>query len=311
MIPQFVWNLSMSASGDQRDAMIRFWLAAPSDQLEALWALPFGEVTKQLVRQLDSSHSFTSEQVSLRNELGARFSEEGLSQPLAPQLMLANFLLSPPGLLRINNVDQFFPEWLIAAYQDLYEAVQTAQLQDPSSLNAAQLPQTAPVEQQLTPSPPDFGSFPSSLQELISNRIQLNRLLGLSNLYYIDPEDQEIRVELEQVRSSLADCIKRCPESELQSLWSTDLGDRYWALVRSGLQKEVLSVSDEERKQQAVHRLDAGSGGGFGTPGAINAFLIAMMYFLPGAMKVDGAEQKIPAWLLPSYQQIFAQAISA
>ena len=210
--------------------------------------------------------------------------------------MLANFLLSPPGLLHINNVDQFFPEWLIAAYQDLYEAVQSAQLQDPAPLNTTQPPQTGSLEQPLTTVSPDFGSFPSSLQELISNRIQLNRLLGLSNLYYIDPEDQEIRVELEQVRSSLADCIKRCPESELQSLWGTDLGDRYWSLVRSGLQKEALSVSDEERRQEAVRLLNAGSGGGFGTPGAINAFLIAMMYFLPGSMKVDDAEQKIPAW---------------
>ena len=32
----------------------------------------------------------------------------------------------------------------------------------------------------------NFGEFPSTLQELIGNR-QLNRLLGLSNLYYIDP----------------------------------------------------------------------------------------------------------------------------
>ena len=42
------------------------------------------------------------------------------------------------------------------------------------------------------PLQPDFGQFPDTLQELVGNRIQLNRLLGLSNLYYIDPEDQEI-----------------------------------------------------------------------------------------------------------------------
>ena len=41
------------------------------------------------------------------------------------------------------------------------------------------------------PAAPDFGAFPSSLQELVGNRIHLNRILGLS-IYYIDPEDREI-----------------------------------------------------------------------------------------------------------------------
>ena len=47
-------------------------------------------------------------------------------------------------------------------------------------------------------------------------------------------------------------------------------------------------------------------GGGFGQPGAVNAMLVAMLYFLPGSMKVDDPETKLPAWLLPSYNDIFA-----
>ena len=84
----------------------------------------------------------------------------------------------------------------------------------------------------------------------MGNRIQLNRLLGLSNLYYIDPEDQEILHELRQVRLSLIEAIERCPESDLEQLWSTDLGDRYWALVRSGIQKEFLTPC--RRTQEAT-----------------------------------------------------------
>ena len=63
---------------------------------------------------------------------------------------------------------------------------------------------------------PDFGVFPETLHELVGNRVQLNRLLGLSNLYYIDPEDQEILQELRQVRLSLIEAIERCPEGQLQ-----------------------------------------------------------------------------------------------
>ena len=282
--------------------MVRFWLAAPADQLEPLWNSAFGLATRDLVRGLTPQHTFSSEQVSLREAIASRLNQGGLSQPLAPQLMLANFLLSPPGLLRINNAQQFFPAWLAAAYRELYEVVAPV-VATPASQPSA--PVAAP------PAAPDFGVFPTSLQELVTNRIQLNRLLGLSNLYYIDPEDQEIRHELEQVRSGLIDAIERCPEQQLEQLWASDLGDRYWALVRSGVQKEALSPADEARKQAAVRRLDPGSGGGFGTPGSTNAFLITMLFFLPGSMHVDGAEQKLPAWLLPHYQQVFAQALQA
>lgn len=303
LLPTQPWNLATCVAQQQRDALVCFWLAAPADQLEALWASPCGQATCALVRQLNPQHPFTPDQVSTREQIGARLNQDGLSQPLAPQLMLANFLLSPPGLLRINNAEQFFPAWLAAAYRELYEPGGAA------AAAPAQIPASIPP--QSIPQPPDLGVFPATLQELVGNRIQLNRLLGLSNLYYIDPEDQEIRQELEQVRAHLVEAIERCPEHQLEQFWSTDLGDRYWALVRSGIQKEALAPADEARKQAAVRKLDSGAGGGFGTPGATNAFLIAMVYFLPGTMRVEGAEQKLAGWLLPHYQQVFAQALPA
>ena len=75
----------------------------------------------------------------------------------------------------------------------------------------------------------------------MSNRIQLNRMLGLANLYYIDPEDQEILNELLKLRRDFAIAIDKCPESELESLWDSDLGERYWAIVRSGVQRGAKS----------------------------------------------------------------------
>ena len=106
----------------------------------------------------------------------------------------------------------------------------------------------------------------------------------------------------------MLDC---CPETELEQFWSTEFGERYWVLVRSGIQSEELSPDDEARKQKAVTSLNSQAGGGFGKPGALNAFLIVMTYFTPGTMKVDDAQQKLPAWLLPAYQEIFANALPA
>ena len=152
--------------------------------------------------------------------------------------------------------------------------------------------------------------FPTTLQELVGNRVQLNRLLGLSNLYYIDPEDQEILHELRQVRGSLIEAIERCPEQDLEAIWATDFGDRYWSLVRSGIQKESMTPIEEQKKHSVTAKLSPSSGGGFDKPGAVNAVLIAMTLFEPGTMQINNAEQQLPTWLFPSYQQIFAESLS-
>ena len=60
-------------------------------------------------------------------------------------------------------------------------------------------------------------------------------------------------------------------ESSLEDFWSTDLGDRYWALVRSGIQSEPLSDSESSLKNSIVSSLNPAEGGGFGTPGSTNS----------------------------------------
>ena len=257
-----------------------------------------------MVRSLTPQTSFTPEQVATRNAIGARL-QNGFQVPAAVQLLLANFLYSPPGLLTIANAETQLPKWLIADYKELYLPAETASAPSTPApqQQASEVPATMPPQ-------PDFGRFPATLQELASNRIQLNRLLGLSNLYYIDPEDQEILQELRDVRLALICAIEQCPENQLESIWASDLGDRYWALVRSGLQKVSMTPEEEHKKHSAIQKLNPSEGGGFGTPGAINAVLVAMTLFEPGTMRISAPEQKLPAWLLPNYQQIFAEPLS-
>ena len=293
------WTVSSAVPGNRRDELAQFWLAAPDDILENLWHSPVGDATRQLVAQLTTSTYFSPAQVELRNRLAGEL-QQGLQQPGAIKRMIANFLFSPPGQLRIANPQANLPAWLVPGYAALYEQGQQT--------FAAPAPQAAPP----APTPkPDFGAFPTSLQEFAGNRIQLNRLLGLSNLYYIDPEDQEILQELRQLRLQLSQLILNCPEPQLEGLFGADLADRYWALVRSGVQKEPLQPAEEPLKASITTRLQPSQGGGFGTPGAVNAFLVAMAFYEPGSMQVEGAEHKLPRWLLPGYQEVFAQALPA
>ena len=303
-LPEQPWLLNTCLQADQRDQLARFWLAAPEDLLPSLWSSPVGEATKSMVRALTPNTSFTPEQVATRNAIGARL-QAGFQAPMAIQLLLANFLYSPPGLLTIADAENQLPKWLISDYQEMYSEADTA------SASSATEPQKEGSKVPATMPPrPDFGQFPATLQELVSNRIQLNRLLGLSNLYYIDPEDQEILQELREVRLALISAIEKCQEHQLESLWASDLGDRYWALVRSGIQKEPMTPEEEQKKHAATRKLNSNEGGGFGTPGAINAVLVAMTLFEPGTMRISAPDQKLPAWLLTNYQQIFAEPLS-
>lgn len=275
------------------------------DKLHLLWNSGLGDITCQLVRQLSPSFSFTTEQSSLRDQLNKKISAAGLGHPFSHQLLLSIFLLSPPGLLKVANAEQQLPPWLASAYKDLYENISVPVTLGGSSLDTYQ------AESSPSPLPaPDFGQFPNSLDELIGNRIQLNRLLGLSNLYYIDPEDQEIKHELTHLRRSLVPLIQSAPSDQLERIWSTDFGDRYWALVRSGVQNEPFDSEDRSIVEHVTQQLNPKQGNGFSMPSSINFFLVAMMYYKPGMMRVDSAEHKLPIWLLEPYRQVFEQSIT-
>lgn len=276
------------------------------DKLLLLWNSGLGDTTCQLVRQLSSSFSFTVDQASLRDQLNKKISALGLSHPFSHQLLLSIFLLSPPGLLKVSNAEQQLPSWLAIAYKDLYENISVPVVFGGSSLDSHQ------AESSHSPLPaPDFGKFPNSLNELIGNRIQLNRLLGLSNLYYIDPDDQEIKHELTLLRRSLVPLIQSASSDELERIWSTDFGDRYWALVRSGVQNEPYDSEDRSIVENVTQQLNPVQGNGFSKPSSINFFLVAMMYYKPGLMRVDSAEDKLPIWLLEPYKQVFEQSITS
>lgn len=301
-VPAAPWNTAEVVERGDRDSLIRFWLTAPEDQLEFLWASPLGQSTQALVKQLHPDFPFTEDQSSVRDFINQNL-RQGLNRPGAVQLLIAVFLVSPPGQLRIANPSQWLPAWLISSYNEMYESPDPTQVISPhkelDSVSPSPVPQV------------DFGDFPATLEELIGNRIQLNRMLGLSNLYYIDPEDKEILSELLQLRRQFAAAIERCSEQSLEGLFATDLGDRYWAIVRSEVQKEPLTSEDEVIKIRSVKKLSPSEGGGFGTPGSTNAFLIAMLFYVPGTMKVDDANQKIPHWLLQGYNDVFARQLSA
>ena len=66
-------------------------------------------------------------------------------------------------------------------------------------------------------------------------------------------------------------------DADLQAAFTSDFGDRYWALVRSGIQSVPLNAEMEQLKERVKQQLNPLQGGGFGQPGAVAAFLVAMI----------------------------------
>ena len=101
-LPEQSWLLNSCVQNDQRDQLARFGWRLQRILLPSLWSSPVGESTKALVRALTPQTSFTPDQVATREAIGARL-QAGFQAPMAIQLLLANFLYSPPGLLKIAN----------------------------------------------------------------------------------------------------------------------------------------------------------------------------------------------------------------
>ena len=267
-----VWSLSDAAAGQHREEVARFWIHAPDDALEMLWDSVFGEATRLLITQLTPLTAFSPGQLHLREELFGLM-RQGFNQPGAVKTMIAAFLLSPPGTLQISDPEVKMPDWLLPTYRHTY------QIQPPAA---------APVLSH---------SIPSTLQEFAASRIQLNRLLGLSNLYYIDPEDQDIRQDLQGLRLLLCQLILDCPPQELNSLIQPDLADRYWALVRSGIQA-VPTMPDEETIKDFA----------FSQPKDLRSLLVALCYQQPTPSILDQVPIDMPGWLLSGCLELMGQA---
>ena len=63
------WQLGATDAPDLRLRLAHFWLSAPVDQLEMLWASQFGEISTRLIRQLTPSTVFSPDQIQLRDQL--------------------------------------------------------------------------------------------------------------------------------------------------------------------------------------------------------------------------------------------------
>lgn len=133
----------------------------------------------------------------------------------------------------------------------------------------------------------------------------LNEVIACVNLYHIDSSAESVIEDLRQLRKQFADYWLNAPAVQLETLYQTAAGKAYQALLTCGFQNQPMSEQERIFLQQLTQISK-----GLVQPKAFNALLGAMLYFVPGTMRVPDARSRLPRWLIEDYEQVFEQGIS-
>ncbi|MEG4398154.1 FkbM family methyltransferase [Microcoleus sp. N9_B2] len=253
-----------------RKQIADFWLNLPTENLETAYKSAPGNSYQILLKSgFQRQPMIESEQIFLQQLTQI---SKGLVHPKAVNALLAAMLYFPPETMRIPEARNRLPHWLIGDYEQVFET-EAAVKSDSSSDLLAQYIQS-----------PQFA----------------NQLLGCVNLYRIDSSDESVVLELRQIRKQMADFWLTVPSEKLEKFYRGEVRKGYQAILGCGLQAEAMTEAEQKFLQQLTEISK-----GLVQPQAINALLGAMLYFVPGKMRVPDARTRLPQWLLEDYEKVF------
>ena len=255
-----------------------FLTQAPTDFLEPLLSSPFGRVYKQFLERCCTAKFAGAAAENHCSSLSQKLRQVGCETPEGWALLLALFPFFPPEQLKVEDASAKLPSWLHAIYAARYEG---------------KVPSTS------APTPTGQPSF--------EDRIFLNRVLGLSNLYYIDPEDQEILQELREVRLQTIQLMLSVGSEELGRQFQSDFGDRFWAMAQSGVQKESLDAK-EIQQRDAMQQWLSQTPNSLHQDGGIQRFAAVLLFNRPGNVRLADPDRNLPAWFTDGYKRYCSMA---
>ena len=255
-----------------------FLTHTPSDFLEALMGSPFGRVYKIFLERCCTKKFPGGQAENRRDALSQQLRQVGCETPEGWTVLLALFPFFPPDQLKVDEAAAKLPSWLHTIYATRYEASEAS----PPATNPTGIP-------------------------AFEDRIFLNRVLGLSNLYYIDPEDQEILQELREVRLQTIQLMLSVGRDELGRQFQADFGDRFWAMAQSGVQNESLDAN-EIKQRDAIQQWLSQTPNSLHQDGGIQRFASVLLFSSPGSVRLAEPDRNLPAWFLDGYRRYCSMA---
>lgn len=295
-----------------RHCLSRFWLGAPIDQLETLYATPIGQVYRLLLHGVLRAQPLAADEAAWKQQLAQRLQDD-FEVPERFNLLLAVMPYCDHGQLRLGQPAVQLPSWLISDYATCFDRSLLDQLDlpigllDPSGTpqlhGADQGPPIPPLAASAPTAPPRNLPVLSAIRgregfARFQEREFIDRMNGLINLYLIDRQDQEVVRELLELRRLVAQIWLDATSESLEPLLRSDFGQIYRALLASDLGAETVQAGDLEPRQLLTELA-----GDLRHPACSQALLAVMVFYPQGSMDLGDSRELRPLWL----QQAFAE----
>ncbi len=304
-----------------RSCFTRFWLSAPVDYLEMLYAGPIGQAYKLMLRGVLPA-------LPLR-EKDERW-KAGLTQRLltafghheTTNLLLAVMPYYDLNAMKVADPLRQIPEWLLGDYAERCDPqlLQKLRRRQPGGNGAGNTgapallaPAGSSGERPLIPSTEaeaDGGPLPLFSEKrgeaclpLIQDNEFLGRMSGLINLYAIDPSDAELKRELAVLRRQVAQIWLDVDPDQLQTLYRAPFGQLTQNLIGSGFSRETMPPEEDAARRRLGTIV-----GAMRHPRSLNALMAALLYYPAGKVNLSAADSLLPDWLLQELTTLRARA---
>ena len=294
-----------------RQALSKFWLHAPVDQLEPLYRSVIGQTYRTLVGGRLAELTLVMDEQQWRDAISQKL-REAAGKPQATNLLLAVMPYYARGSMRVSDPLRTVPQWLMQDYAALYEPDLLQRIQQPAGLLGPSGPSlmgapARPTPVALPPSavaqvqPQQPPAQPPVLYQLRGqdayNQLQeadfASRMSGLINLFTIDPSDEDVNRELGNLRRLLGQIALDMDAAQLEALYRSSYGELHRQLMRCGFASAPISQQDaRDRSQLAALVANINQSGG------LNALLAALLFYPAAKIQITGSENLLPGWLL-------------
>ncbi|WP_411869772.1 hypothetical protein [Vulcanococcus limneticus] len=308
---RFPSESSLRDARHARHCLSRFWLSAPIDELELLYASTVGEAQRLLLSGPLPSQDLTNDEQTWRQTLLGQLTGRA-DCPERVNLMLALMPYFAPATLRLAEAAQRLPTWLLHDYALYCEPELADQLRQPAGLlepgfrTSLVAPPLATSQPEVVDTPgsgfrdgtsltdlaPQLSELRGEANNLFQDAEYYTRMQGLINLHRLDPADAEVIAELANLRRHLGQFWLDVRPELLGSLYEGPLGTLTRQLIQSGFGEAPLSSADRKLRSQLAPLAEDLS-----KPGAHNILLATLPFFPPGEVNLAGGQEYLAPWM--------------
>ena len=289
---------SLNEARAARECLSRFWLSAPVDQLEALYAGPIGRAQRDLLTSILPALPLEAEEERWKATL-TQYLLDSFERHESTNVLLALLPYYDRAGIRVATPQSQIPAWFMSDYAERCDPALAEQLHAGQQRQRPALPGSNDViggmVRALMPPLPEVAPLQGdAAMPLIRDSAFLGRVSGLINLYVIDPGDTELQRELASERRQVAQVWLDVETDQIEALYRTPFGQLTANLIASGFAREPISPEEESVRLQLGAVLAE-----LEHPRSLNALMAAMLYFPAGAVSLGRtATSRLPGWLL-------------